>query len=89
MAGPELCALVAGGGTAGLLHGATSSLRAGSTATTGGLANPVFAGVEMGFSTVLTILAIAIPLAALAVVVLLLINVTRVLRGGWRRLRRA
>ena len=39
-------ALVAGGGTAGLLHGATSTMRLGSTATTGGVGNPIFATAD-------------------------------------------
>ena len=43
-------AIIAGGGTAGLIHGLTSSVRLGSTATTGGLANPVFSTVETGSS---------------------------------------
>ncbi len=64
-------ALVAGGGVAGLTHLGTSLGRAGSTATTGGLANPVYATTELGFATLLTVLAIAVPLAALVLMVLL------------------
>ena len=64
-------ALVAGGGMAGLTHFGTSLGRAGSTAATGGLANPIYATVETGLATLLTILAIAIPLAALALIVIL------------------
>ncbi len=64
-------ALVAGGGVAGLTHFGTSLGRAGSTATTGGLANPLYATVETGLATVLTILAIALPLGALVLIVIL------------------
>ncbi len=39
-------ALIAGGGAAGLVQGATSAARALSTLSTGGLANPFFAGGE-------------------------------------------
>lgn len=74
-------AIVAGGGTAGLMHGATSALRLGSTATTGGAGNPVFATVETGASTALTILALLLPLIALALVVFL---VTRTIRMAGR-----
>ncbi len=64
-------ALVAGGGVAGLTHFGTSLGRAGSTAATGGLANPVYATVETGLATVLTVLAIALPLAALVLILYL------------------
>ncbi len=64
-------ALVAGGGVAGLTHFGTSLGRAGSIATTGGLANPAYATMELGVATVLTILAIALPLGALVLIVYL------------------
>ncbi len=78
-------ALVAGGGTAGLLHGATAGLRLGSTATTGGLGNPALATLETGFATALAVLAIAVPLLAVAVVVLLVAKAVRMLRRRRRR----
>jgi hypothetical protein len=78
-------AVVAGGGTAGLLKGATSTLRLGSTATTAGAGNPVFATLETGAATALTILALAVPLIALALVVFLMVRTVRGLRRGWRR----
>ena len=77
-------AIVAGGGTAGLLHGATSSLRLGSTATTGGLGNPAFATMETGASTALTILAMLVPLVALALVIFLLVRTVRLAGRGMR-----
>jgi hypothetical protein len=55
-------AIVAGGGTAGLLHGATSTLRLGSTASTGGVGNPAFATMETGAATALTILALMLAM---------------------------
>ena len=70
-------AIVAGGGTAGLLHGATSALRLGSTATTGGTGNPAFATIETGASTALTILALMLPLVAMALVVFLIVRTGR------------
>lgn len=82
-------ALVAGGGTAGLLHGALAGLRVGSSATTGGMANPVFAAVETGGAVVLSVLAIALPLAALALVVFLLVRGARLLGRMAGRRRRA
>lgn len=74
-------AIVAGGGTSGLLHGATSALRLGSTATTGGAGNPAFATMETGAATALTILAMMLPLIAMALVIIL---VARTIRMGGR-----
>lgn len=73
-------AIVAGGGTSGLLHGATSALRLGSTATTGGAGNPAFATMETGAATALTILAMMLPLIAMALVIFLVVRTIRM--GG-------
>ena len=81
-------AIVAGGGTAGLFHGAMAGLRLGSTAATGGAANPVFAALETGGATVLTVLAILLPLAALAILVVILVRAGRLIGRGFGRLRR-
>lgn len=62
-------AIVAGGGIAGLTHGATALLRAKSAATTGGLGNPVVATGELGGSALVSVLAIAAPVVALALVI--------------------
>jgi len=65
-------AIVAGGGTAGLLHGATSTLRLGSTT------------METGASTALTILALMLPLVALALVIFLIVRTVRLAGRGMR-----
>lgn len=65
--------LMLGGGSAGLIQAGTSLLRLGSTATTGGLANPVLATVENITSIGLSILALAVPLFAFVIVVLILL----------------
>jgi hypothetical protein len=70
-------AIIAGGGLAALVHGATGVARAASTATTGGLANPVVAAAEAGGATLLSILAIAAPIAAFALLVLLALVIWR------------
>jgi hypothetical protein len=62
-------ALVAGGGTAGAVKGLASAVRGVSTVTTGGLANPVFATIELGASLVTTVLALLLPLAVVAILV--------------------
>ena len=63
-------AVIAGGGAAGLTQGVTSLLRVKSTATTGGLGNPLIATGELGSATALSLVAIFAPIIALALVVL-------------------
>ena len=58
-------AVVAGAGAAGLTQAASSLLRLKSTATTGGLGNPVVATAELGGSLLLSLLALLLPLLAL------------------------
>lgn len=78
-------AILAGGGAAGLTHGVTSLLRAKSTVTTGGLANPVLATGELGGSLMLSVLALAVPFLALIVLGLLLFAIYRLVRRLTRR----
>jgi Domain of unknown function (DUF4126) len=59
-------AVIAGGGAAGIVQGATVTARGLSTATTGGLANPLFATIELGGSVVTSILAIVTPFLAIS-----------------------
>ncbi len=61
-------AVIAGGGAAGIVQGGTVALRAGSSGTTGGLANPAVSTMEMVGSILTTALAIVIPLLCLALV---------------------
>src|SRR6478735_941286 len=58
-------AVVAGAGAAGLTQAASSLLRLKSTATTGGLGNPLVATTELGGSLLLSLLALLLPLVAL------------------------
>ena len=78
-------AVIAGGGMAGLTQGVTSLLRLKSTATTGGLANPILATGELGGAALLSAAALAAPLLALGLVMASIWSATRWLR---RRLRR-
>jgi Domain of unknown function (DUF4126) len=57
-------ALVAGGGTAGLTKAVMNLLRGTSTAATGGLANPVFAALELLVAVTLSALAVTLPVVA-------------------------
>ncbi len=76
-------ALIAGGGAAAALQGGTVITRAASTATTGGLANPIVATIEAIAATTLAILAILLPIVA----ILLLAVFVVVLVKLWRRFR--
>ena len=77
-------AVIAGGGVAGLTQGATAMLRAKSTILTGGIGNSVIATAELGGALLFTLLALAAPLAALAVVILFLWLAIRLLRHLFR-----
>lgn len=73
-------AVIAGGGVAGLTQSLTTVLRAKSTVLTGTLGNPVIATAEVGGALLVSLLALAAPLAALLVVVVFLWLVIRLLR---------
>ena len=75
-----MAAVIAGGGTASFIQGVTTILRAKSTVVTGGFGNPVIATGELGGSVLLSLLAMAAPLAAFAVVILLLWLALRLIR---------
>ena len=84
-----MAAVIAGGGTASLTQGITTILRAKSSVVTGGLGNPVIATGELGGSVLLSLLALAAPLAAVAVVILLLWLAFRLIRRRRRGTQRA
>jgi hypothetical protein len=64
-------AVIAGGGVAGVTQGLTAVLRAKSTVLTGGLGNSVIATAELGGASLISVLALAAPFAAIAVVILI------------------
>ncbi|MDQ3248539.1 MAG: DUF4126 domain-containing protein [Chloroflexota bacterium] len=70
-------AVIAGGGTAGIIQAGTALLRGTSSATTGGLGNPVIATGELAGSIFTSVLALALPGLALLVAVVFLIIVIR------------
>lgn len=76
-------ALIAGGGTAGLVQSTTVVARAALTAATGGLANPMLATLELGGAILTSVLAIIVPLIAI-----ILIVTVGCLVGLWLLLRR-
>jgi hypothetical protein len=77
-------AVIAGGGIAGLTQGLTGMLRAHSTVLTGGLGNSVIATAELGGALLITFLALAAPVAAIALVILFMWLTIRLFRRAFR-----
>jgi hypothetical protein len=75
-------ALIAGGGIAGSLHIGKSLVRGASTATTGGLGNPLVATAEVFGATITSILSLIVPVSVVVVAVIVMIIAMRKL---WRR----
>lgn len=73
-------AVIAGGGVAGLTQGITTMIRAKSTVLTGGAGNGVISTAELGGALLVSLLALAAPLVALAVVILFLWLAVRLIR---------
>ncbi|MDB2606285.1 DUF4126 domain-containing protein [Zobellia sp.] len=73
-------AIIAGGGTATAIKGAGATGRLASTATTGGLANPVVSTVETGSAVVVTAASIFAPVLAVILVIIILVFIFRVYR---------
>ena len=73
-------AVIAGGGVAGLTQGLTGILRAHSTVSTGGLGNFVISTAQLAGAILISLLALAAPTAAIALVVLFLLVAMRLLR---------
>lgn len=65
-------AIIAGGGTATAIKTSTSTTRLASTATTGGVANPIVSTVETGSSIIMAVLAFVAPVLAIILVVIVL-----------------
>jgi hypothetical protein len=76
---------VAGGGTAGMVQGASVITRGTSSATTGGVGNPVVSTAELGGSVVTAGVAIMLPVAAAILVCVLLGFVVRTLVRFFKR----
>lgn len=57
-------ALLVGGGSAGVVQAGTTIARGASTATTGGVGNPVVSTAELGGSVLTAVLAIVLPIIA-------------------------
>jgi len=78
-------AVITGAGAAGIMQSASALLRLKSTATTGGLGNPLVATTELGGSLLLSLLALLLPLLALVLLVLMVWGILAVRRKLRRR----
>jgi Domain of unknown function (DUF4126) len=77
-------AVIAGGGIAGLTQGVTALIRAKSTILTGGVGNAVVSTAELAGALLVSLLALAAPLAAIGVVIFFLWLGTRLIRHLFR-----
>ncbi len=82
-------ALIAGGGTAGIIQIGTVALRGASSATTGGLGNFVVATGELLGSIMTTLIAIILPIVAIILIAVICIFILRGLRRIFFRKRTA
>ncbi len=73
-------AIIAGGGTATAIKGAGAAGRMASTATTGGLGNPVVSTVETGTALAVTTASIFAPVLAIVMVIIILVIIFMIYR---------
>lgn len=78
-------AMIAGGGTAGAVQGASVVARGASSATTGGVGNPAVSTAELGGSVVTAGLAVLLPVVAGILVLFLLYFVVRAFYRYFKR----
>lgn len=84
--------IIAGGGSAGIVKLGFTALRAGATATTAGLANPVVSTLEWIGSFIMSVLAVFLPiLAGILAIVSVVVGATfvRKLYIAWRGKKKA
>ena len=73
-------AIIAGGGTATAIKGANAAGRMTSTATTGGVANPIVSTVETGAAVAVSTASILAPPIAAILVIIILVIIFRIYR---------
>ncbi len=73
-------AIIAGGGTATAIKGAGASTRLVSTATTGGIGNPLVSTVETGTALVVSVASIFAPILAAFLVIMILVFIFMIYR---------
>ena len=76
-------AIIAGGSVSGTVQIGTVATRAVSTATTGGIANPIVSTIEAGACLLCTILALLLPIIALFLVIFIVGYSGKQLKNRW------
>ncbi len=71
-------AIIAGGGTAATVKSTMSASRLSSTATTGGLANPILATAETGTATIMSLLSVFLPIVAIIFLIVLFFSLRKI-----------
>jgi hypothetical protein len=71
-------AIIAGGGTAAAISGSSATTRLASTATTGGLANPLVSILETGTAIIMSVISIFLPILAVILVIILFFIIYKV-----------
>jgi hypothetical protein len=82
-------AVIAGGGIAGITQGVTAMLRANSTAWTGGVGNMIISTLELIGAIAISVLALAAPVVAIALIILFLWLTIRLLQRLFRGVRQS
>lgn len=78
-------AIIAGGGAAAAISGTTSATRLGSTATTGGIANPAISATETVAATTVSVASIFSPILALILLLVVVGFIWKVVRKFKRK----
>ena len=73
-------AIIAGGGTASAISGSSGATRLASTASTGGLANPIVSTIETGTAVTMSLVSIFFPMLSIILVVLILFIIFKVFK---------
>ena len=66
------CALIVGGGIAGLMQTGSVSTRVASTVVTGGIANPFISVIQSVLAVVMSVLAVFVPVLAIVLIAIML-----------------
>ena len=80
--------VIAGGGTAATISTALSSLRVASSSSTGGLGNSIVSSIENTGATVMSIIAVFLPILALVLSVIILYFFIKYGRKMWNKISR-
>jgi len=78
-------AIIGGGGTAATIKSTMGASRLTSSATTGGIANPVIATVETGTATVMSVASVFAPLVAIIFVIIVFLSLRKVYKKLFSR----